>query len=76
VLELEVLVGELLAVDGLSTGTVVTGEVSTLKHEVGDDTVEARLGVAETVLSGAELTEVALESNAISSCFGEKVKDD
>jgi hypothetical protein len=59
VLELEVLVRELVSVDGLSTGTVVAGEVSTLEHEVGDDTVESRGGVPETVHSGAELTEVA-----------------
>ena len=31
---------ELLAVDRLSTGTVTAGEVATLEHEVGDDTVE------------------------------------
>jgi hypothetical protein len=39
VLQDEVLVGELGAVDGLSTGTVVVGEVTTLAHELGDDTV-------------------------------------
>jgi hypothetical protein len=32
---------EFLAIDGLSTGTVVTGKVTTLKHELRDDTVEA-----------------------------------
>merc|ERR1711879_967243 len=56
--ELEVLVGELLAVDGLSTSAVATGEVTTLEHELGDDTVELGAGVAEALLVGAEGTEV------------------
>ncbi len=58
VLQLEVLVVELATVDGLATGTVVVGEVTTLAHEVGDDTVEAAALVAEALLSGAEGTEV------------------
>ena len=58
VLELEVLVGEGLAVDGLATSTVVSGEVTTLEHELGDDTVEGRVGVAEALLTGAESAEV------------------
>lgn len=37
----------------------MAGEVTTLEHEVGDDTVEARALVAEAVLAGAKLTEVA-----------------
>jgi hypothetical protein len=74
VLELEVLVGELVAVDRLSTSAVVVGElrsvshhrarwrwthVTTLEHEVGDDSVETGSGVAEAVLAGAELSEVS-----------------
>ena len=38
--------------------TVTTGEVTTLEHEVGDDTVEGRALVAETMLAGGELAEV------------------
>lgn len=38
--------------------TVTAGEVTTLKHEVGDDTVERRARITETVLAGGELTEV------------------
>ena len=37
----------------------MTGEVTTLEHELGDDTVEGRALEAETVLAGGELTEVA-----------------
>ena len=72
-LELEVLVGELVAVDGLSTSAVVVGElrsacgvewedwthVTALEHEAGDDSVEAGSGVAEAVLASAELSEVS-----------------
>jgi hypothetical protein len=37
---------------------VATGEVTTLKHEVRDDSVEGRALVAETLLASAESTEV------------------
>jgi len=56
--QLEVLVGELLAVDGLAAGAVATGEVTALKHELRDDTVELAALVAEALLAGAERTEV------------------
>jgi hypothetical protein len=72
--ELEVLVGELLTIDGLATGAlnmsvmflwsdhvytyVATGEVTTLEHEVGDHTVELGAGVTKALLSGAESAEV------------------
>lgn len=37
---------------------VATGEVTTLKHELGNDAVELGAGVAEALLAGAESTEV------------------
>lgn len=83
---LEVLVGELLTVDGLATSAlqrmsadylfailhfspscvctetdctdVATGEVTTLKHELRDNTVEGRALVAEALLASAQSTEV------------------
>ena len=55
---LEVLVGELLAVDGLATGAVAAGEVTALEHELGDDAVESGALVAEALLAGAESSEV------------------
>jgi len=58
VLSNEVLIGELLTVDGLATGAVATGEVTSLKHELRNDTVESRTRVSETLLAGAESTEV------------------
>lgn len=75
-LELEVLIGKLLTVDGLASGTlqsgelddlgrksrgltyVTTGEVTTLEHEVGDDSVERGAGIAKALLASAEGTEV------------------
>lgn len=41
VLLLEVLISELLAVDGLTTSAVAAGEVTTLDHELGDNAVES-----------------------------------
>merc|ERR1719171_2457264 len=47
VLELEVLVGELLAVDGLAARAVAPREVAALEHEVRDDAVELGALVVE-----------------------------
>lgn len=58
VLDLEVLVRELLAVDRLATSAVATGEVTSLEHELGDDTVEGRALVAEAGSTGAKILEV------------------
>ena len=40
-LQLEVLILELVAIDGLATSAIVVGEVTTLAHELGDDAVES-----------------------------------
>lgn len=37
---------------------VATSEVTTLEHELGDDTMERRALVTEALLTGAESTEV------------------
>ena len=37
---------------------VAAGEVTALEHELRDDAVEARAGVAEALLAGAESAEV------------------
>jgi len=58
VLELEVLVLELVAIDGLASSAVVVGEVSALAHEVGDDAVEGRALVPESLFSGAKGAEI------------------
>jgi hypothetical protein len=76
VAELEVLILELVAVDGLATSacqqrlnfesfivryeierTVVVGEVTTLDHEVLDDTVEGRALVSEALLASGQSAE-------------------
>jgi len=38
--------------------TVVVGEVSSLAHESGNDTVEGRTGESKSLLSGTKSTEV------------------
>ena len=58
VLQLEVFVLELVAVNGFSTSSIVVGEISTLTHEVGDHAVESGAFIAETLLSSAESTEI------------------
>jgi len=58
VLELEVLIGEFFTVDGLATSPVMASEVTTLTHELGDDSVELGAGVAESMHASAEFTEI------------------
>ena len=48
-LELKVLIGELLAVDGAAAGAVASGEVASLDHELLDHAVELGAGVAVSV---------------------------
>jgi hypothetical protein len=56
VLELEVLIRELLSVDGLAASSVTVGEVTTLDHELLDNAVEGGSLVSVTVLAGRQLT--------------------
>ena len=60
VTELEVLVGKLFAVNGTTTGTVVTGEITSLAHEIRDDTVERGIleGQVGSLFAGAQGAEV------------------
>ena len=50
---------EFLAVDGPATGAVVPGEITALKHELRDHTVETGACIAEAVLASGELPEVS-----------------
>ena len=52
------LTSEFLAVDGLSTSAVALGEVTTLKHELGDDTVEGGTLVSVAMFASSKLAEV------------------
>ena len=54
VLQLEVLVGELLAVDALAAGAVVVREVAALQHEVGNHAVERAALIAVAFLHCAK----------------------
>jgi len=57
-LEGEVLILELLAVNRLAASAVVVGEVAALAHEVGNDSMERRTLEAETLIAGAQGAEV------------------
>lgn len=52
VFQLEILVLEFLAVNGSSAGSIVPREITTLAHEVGDDTMEGTTFVTEAFLAG------------------------
>ena len=49
----EVLVSELLSIDGLTAGAVSAGEVATLGHEAGDDSMEGAALEVEGLSLGA-----------------------
>jgi len=57
-LEGEVLISKLLTIDGLSTSSIVFGEVSSLNHEVGNDPMESGSLESESLLAGTESSEV------------------
>lgn len=57
-LELEVLVFELLSIDGFSSSAVFVGEVTSLNHKLRDDSVEGAALVSEALFSSAEGSEV------------------
>jgi len=58
VCQLEVLVLELVTVDGLATSTVVGCEITSLAHKVRDDPVEGGSLVTKSLLAGAQGTEI------------------
>jgi hypothetical protein len=55
---LEVFIRELCTINRLSTRAVVIGEVTALAHEVGNDTVERRSLITESLLASAQGTEI------------------
>ena len=57
-LQLEVLICKLLAVDAPATSSIVLGEVTSLAHEVRDDPVESAALESEALLACAQGTEV------------------
>ena len=57
-LENKVLIRKLVAIDGFSTRSIVVGEVPSLAHELGNDTVEGRSSITEALLSSAQGAEV------------------
>merc|ERR1719427_2245510 len=56
--QFEVLIGKFLTVDRLASGTVPFSEISTLDHEVFDDSVELAVLVSESFFSGGECGEI------------------
>ena len=58
VLQVEVLILKLGAVDALAASAIVVGEVTTLAHEVWDDAVEDGVFVAISLLTSTQCTEV------------------
>jgi len=73
VLQGEVLVLELLAVDGLTTGTVAGSEVTTLEHELGDDAVERSTLEVEGLAAAASALLTSAERAEVLSGLGDDI---
>ena len=56
--ELEVLVCEFFAIDGLAARPVATREVTALQHKVRDDAVELRARIAKALFTRAQRAEI------------------
>jgi len=57
--EFEILVSKSPSVDALTSSAVVVGEITTLCHEISDDSVEVWSLVSETFFMRAEGTEIS-----------------
>lgn len=57
-LQCEVLIFKLVSVDGFSSSAIMIGEISTLAHEVGDDTVENASFIPKTFFACTQGTEI------------------
>lgn len=58
VFKLEIFVGELCSINALSTRAIVLGEVTALRHELGNDSMKRGSFVAISLLSRAQLSEI------------------
>lgn len=57
-LQSEVFIFKLVSVNRFSSSAIVVGEITTLAHEVWNDTVENASFVAETFLASTQCTEI------------------
>lgn len=72
VLELEVLIRELLAIDRLAARAIAASKVTTLNHKVLDDTVEVGALVSVALLASGQSTEVL---NSLGNSLAVKTDD-
>lgn len=54
----EVFVFEFVAIDGFATGTIVMCKITSLTHEIWNDTMESGSFVSESFFTSAQRTEV------------------
>lgn len=75
-LQLKVFVCKFVAIDRFATSSVVIGEITSLAHEVGDDTMERRTLEAETLLACAKAAEIlsGLRDNIRTQSHGDAAK--
>lgn len=65
-LQSEVFIFKLVSIDRFASSAIVVSKITTLAHEVWNDTVENASLVAKTFLSGAQSTEIF-------SCLGDNI---
>ena len=55
---LKVFISEFLSINTFSTSTVTRSKISSLSHELGDDSVEGAVLESESLFAGAQCSEV------------------
>jgi E3 ubiquitin-protein ligase DOA10 len=58
VLEFKVLILELVSINGFTTSTILGSKVTSLTHELRNDTMERAAFIAETLFACAQSSEV------------------
>ena len=66
VLQLEILILKLVAIDAFATSSITLGEVTPLAHELRNDAVESGALVTKAFLTSAEYTEVLCNTKMLS----------
>ena len=75
VLQLEVLIGELFAVNAFASSTISVGEITTLNHEAGNNTVENGVFVVERLARFTNALFTSTQSTEVFDSLGNSLTE-
>lgn len=76
VLYLEVLVVELATINGLTAHTIAVSEITTLKHEIRNDSVETRTLIVEGLAGGSNTLLTSTKSAEVLGSLGDSLAEE